>query len=71
MTKTTDEAKDAAYERGWVDSLDARYGHSFEPIGTGYWYVRGWNACADYRWLDRSGRGVAPDRKYRTPRPAR
>lgn len=68
LRPTTEEA-DAAYERGWVDSLDARLDMS--PGVDPYCYHMGWQACADYRWQDRNGRGVAPDRTYRVPRPER
>lgn len=61
-------ANNAAYERGWVDSLDARWVSSIDPMIDRYWYARGWHACADYRWRDPSGRGVAPDRDYRIAR---
>lgn len=69
--KETPEAKRArrlaAYERGWVDSLRAYDARSCQPVDDGYDYARGWNACADYRWKDPNGRGVAPDPNYRTP----
>ena len=58
-------AADAAYERGWKDSLDAYARHSLIPPNDRYWYGIGWQACADYRWQDRNGRGIAPDRNYR------
>lgn len=69
MTKLTPEQADAAYERGWVDSLDALDRTSCQPTADIYWYRTGWQACADYRWQDRCNNGVAPDRAYRTPRP--
>lgn len=62
---------DASYERGWRDSLDARFDMCTPPEIDRYWYNMGWQACADYRWQDRNGRGVAPDRTYRVPRPER
>ena len=59
---------DAAYERGWVDSLRAYFSISTQPIEDAYCYRQGWLACAAYRWADPSNRGVAPDPTYRTPR---
>ncbi len=65
---TNAQRDDAAYERGWIDSLDAYDRASLVPSADRYWYKRGWDACADYRWRDRNGNGIAPDRSYRTPR---
>ncbi len=62
--------RDAAYERGWVDSLTAFDARSIQPWEDIYDYARGWEACARYRWRDMAGRGVAPDPTYREPRPA-
>jgi len=67
-TAEKETAADAAYERGWVDSLDAWDRLSSQSMADSYWYRRGWQACANYRWQDRNGRGIAPDRAYRTPR---
>lgn len=66
--KITDEEKDAAYERGWSDSLTAHFAPSRVPINVRYYYIDGWQKCADYRWRDPAGRGVAPDPTYREPR---
>lgn len=74
MRKETPEqraAADAAYERGWIDSLDAYIRSQVVPIEQRYWYHRGWDACAKYRWTDRIRNGVAPDRTYRVPRDPR
>lgn len=60
--------RDAAYERGWVDSLRAYYARSSQAVEDIYDYAQGWHACADYRWQDRNGRGIAPDPTFRTPR---
>lgn len=69
MTKRDRTAEDdAAYERGWVDSLDAIDRSSLQPKDDIYWYRTGWQRCADYRWQDRTKRGVADDRTYRAPR---
>ena len=68
MKRLTETEKDAAYERGWVDSLDAYQRISCQPFNERYYYGQGWDACAKYRWQDRNGNGVAPDRNYRTPR---
>jgi len=54
-----------AFERGWVDSLSAYDKRAEQPIGDVFDYVKGWNACADYRWADPTGRGVAPDPAFR------
>jgi len=56
---------EAAYERGWVDSLRAHNALSCQPALDKYYYQRGWHDCADYRWKDPEGRGVAPDPTYR------
>lgn len=61
-------ANDAAYERGWVDSLRAYDQQSRQPIEDAYWYRKGWDACADYRWKDPKNRGSAPDLNFRVPR---
>lgn len=61
--------KDAAYERGWVDSLTAYDRTSQQPINDAYCYRQGWDACAKYRWEDPANNGRAPDRNYRIPRP--
>lgn len=60
--------RDAAYERGWVDSLSAHWcqnGQAFEDI---YYYRQGWDACAECRWQDPKNNGRAPDPTFRTPR---
>lgn len=67
-TAEREARRDAAYERGWVDSLRAYDARSCQPVDDIFDYARGWQACADYRWKDRNGRGVAPDPTYRTPR---
>lgn len=61
-------AADAAYERGWVDSLTAYDRTSCQPIEDVYWYRRGWDACAEYRWADPANNGSAPDKNFRIPR---
>jgi hypothetical protein len=61
--------RDAAYERGWVDSLSAYDRTSMQPTTDIYYYRQGWDACADYRWADPSNRGRALDLNYRKPRP--
>lgn len=61
--------RDAAYERGWVDSLSAYSAHTLQPIEDVWDYRQGWEACAKYRWQDPANRGRAPDPNYRTPRP--
>ena len=63
--------RDAAYERGWVDSLRAYDDRGSQPVQDIYDYARGWEACSDYRWANPYGRGVAPDPDFRTPRPRR
>lgn len=60
--------RDAAYERGWVDSLSAYDRTSCQPTEDIYYYRQGWDACAKYRWADPAGRGRAPDTKFRIPR---
>lgn len=60
--------RDVAYERGWVDSLKAYDATSLQPVDDIYYYSRGWQACAEYRWEDPSNRGVAPNPNYRIPR---
>lgn len=62
---------DAAYELGWTDSLGAHWYPGRVEFGLGYWYKRGWDACADYRWRDPARRGVAEDRAFRIPRDPR
>lgn len=62
------ERADAAYERGWADSLRAHSRHSGQPMEDIYWYGKGWEACAEYRWQDPANRGVAPDPHFRIPR---
>lgn len=66
-----EKRRDAAYERGWVDSLSAYAAHSLQPIEDMFDYHKGWHACAEYRWKDPANRGVAPDPDFRTPRAAR
>lgn len=66
--KLTEEQKDAAYERGWVDSLTAYFAPISIAMGEQYYYLRGWHTCADWRWEDPSRRGVALDKTYRRPR---
>lgn len=56
-----------AFERGWADSLRGYYAVSMQPVEDIYAYGRGWHQCADYRWADPNGRGVAPDPSYRPP----
>lgn len=63
-------AADAAYERGWVDSLDAYDRISLQPTDDIYWYRIGWDTCAKYRWEDPKNRGRALDRNYRIARKA-
>ena len=54
----------AAYERGWADSLRGHQASAAQHVEDIYDYMKGWHACADYRWAD--GRnGVAPDPTYR------
>lgn len=65
----TEKLRDATYERGWVDSLDARWNVSGQSVGDIYCYAQGWQACADYRWEDPKGRGLVPDHNFRRPRP--
>ena len=60
--------RDAAYERGWVDSLKAHWNQSRQSFDDIYYYAEGWQACADYRWADRKNLGRAPDPNFRTPR---
>jgi hypothetical protein len=60
--------RDAAYERGWVDSLRAYDRISQQPMGDVYYYRQGWDVCAEYRWNDPANRGSAPDPAYRKPR---
>jgi len=71
--KVTDEERkaqrDAAYERGWVDSLIAFDRTSQQPTEDIYCYRQGWDACAEYRWKDPANRGSAPDRNFRKARP--
>jgi hypothetical protein len=55
----------AAFERGWLDSLDGYAAHSVQATEDAYDYARGWSECANYRWADPANRGVAPDRGYR------
>ena len=62
-------ARDAAYERGWVDSLRAYWNSVGQAPDDIYWYAQGWRACANYRWQDHAGSGRAPDPSFRTPRP--
>lgn len=62
--------RDAAYERGWVDSLRAYWAISLQPIDDCFDYGKGWNACAKYRWADPSNNGRAPDPDFRVPRNA-
>lgn len=61
--------RDAAYERGWVDSLRGYDARGVQSWDDNYDYARGWEACAAYRWKDPTNRGRAPDPTYRTPRP--
>lgn len=63
-----EERRDAAYERGWVDSLSAYAAHGLQPSEDVWDYGRGWEACAKYRWQDPANNGVAPDPNFRTPR---
>ncbi len=63
-----EQQRDAAYERGWLDSLRAFYNTGGQPIEDVYDYVSGWEACSKYRWEDRRNRGVAPDPAFRRPR---
>lgn len=60
--------RDAAYERGWKDSLTAYYNMTNQPDDDRYDYGKGWDACAKYRWEDPANRGSAPDPNYRIPR---
>jgi hypothetical protein len=60
--------RDAAYERGWVDSLRACQNVSQQPVEDAYDYQQGWNECAKYRWEDPANDGCAPDPNYRKPR---
>lgn len=62
------ERRDAAYERGWLDSLRAYYALSLQPLEDCYDYAAGWQACAAYRWANPANRGIAPDTSYRMPR---
>jgi hypothetical protein len=59
--------RQAAYERGWVDSLRAYQDTSSQPTEDKYDYGQGWHACANYRWAEPANRGVAPDPTYRKP----
>lgn len=68
MMKPTEADKDAAYERGWIDSLSAHWNTGAVSHDVLYWYIQGWQRCADYRWQDRNGRGIAPDPTYRISR---
>lgn len=70
-TAEREKAKDAAYERGWVDSLTAYNAISFQPSGDRYWYKQGWDSCAKYRWQEPANRGRASDPNFRIPRPCR
>lgn len=63
--------RDAAYERGWVDSLTAHWRASCQSMDDLYYYTLGWQMCAQYRCLDPSNRGTAPDPDFRIPRPRR
>lgn len=66
--KPTEDMRDAAYERGWVDSLHGVFAACVQLASDKYDYISGWHACAKYRWRDPKGRGVAPDTSYREPR---
>lgn len=69
LTAEEIEAKrDAAYERGWVDSLRAHDRASCQPNADIYCYREGWEACAKYRWQDPSNRGRATDPGFRIPK---
>lgn len=59
--------RQAAYERGWTDSLRGYQATSLQHVEDIYDYAQGWHACADYRWADPTDRGVAPDPNYRKP----
>lgn len=63
-----EERRDAAYERGWRDSLRAHWNTNGQPFNEIYDYVSGWHACAKYRWEDPANHGRAPDPSFRTPR---
>jgi hypothetical protein len=60
--------RDAAYERGWQDSLRGYAAHSLQPIDDVYYYAQGWSECAKYRWENPANNGCAPDPNYRKPR---
>lgn len=66
--ETRERQRDAAYERGWVDSLNAYWNSSGQPFEDIYNYHEGWEACAKYRWEDPTNNGRAPDPNYRVPR---
>lgn len=63
-----EKRKDAAYERGWVDSLTAYDRTNLQPPEDIYAYRQGWDACAKYRWEDPANKGRAPDPNFRIPR---
>ena len=67
-TEQDKACRDAAYERGWVDSLSAFDRTSCQPTADIYDYRLGWDACANYRWKDPANRGKASDPNYREPR---
>lgn len=55
----------AAFERGWVDSLNGYFNLVNQSIEDSFDYRRGWDECATYRWADPINRGVAPDPTFR------
>lgn len=57
--------REAAYERGWVDGLQAYDARATQPVNDIYDYWAGWEACASYRWRDPSNNGVAVDPTFR------
>ena len=59
--------RQAAYERGWVDSLHGYQATHSQHVEDIYDYAQGWHACADYRWADPRNNGVASDETYRKP----
>ncbi len=67
--KETPEARDvrraAAFERGWVHSLNGYDARAQQPVEDLYDYRRGWDECAIYRWADPANKGIAPDLNYR------
>lgn len=49
LSEEVKAAREAAYQRGWTDSLTAYYGVSEQPWKDKYDYLTGWWACADKR----------------------